>query len=139
MADAKTPHATITKEEIREGKGLAIVAYIIALIPFLAGDKKNKFIRFHAVQGMNIMITCLILWAASWIINAIVGAIAVGSAFSLNAGGVAGSLGILVIINFIFGLAFVIIGILDLIGLIYAAQGIAKEVPLFNKLKFIKK
>ena len=128
-----------TKEEIREGKGLAIVAYIIALIPFFAGDKKNHFIRFHAVQGMNIFITTLILWAISWIVNGVVGAIAIGSAFSLNAGGALGSLGILAIVNFIFGIAFLIVGVLDIVGLVYAAQGLTKEVPIFNKIKFIKK
>ncbi|MDR3298053.1 MAG: hypothetical protein LBT19_01615 [Candidatus Nomurabacteria bacterium] len=134
---ASTPN--ITKEEIKEGKGLAIIAYIIALIPFLAGDKKNKFIRFHAVQGMNIFICTLILWAASWLLNSIIGAIMVGSAVTLSAGGVAGSLGILVLVNAVFGLAFTVLGVLDIVGLIYAAQGQAKEIPIINKIKFIKK
>ncbi|MFV0485087.1 MAG: hypothetical protein ACK5MU_02570 [Candidatus Saccharimonadales bacterium] len=129
----------VTKEEIKEGKGLAVVAYIIALIPFFAGDKKNKFIRFHAVQGMNIFITSLILTVASAIINAVFGAIAVGSAVSLNGAGVAGSLGVIAIINVVFGIASLIVFAMDIVGLVYAAQGLTKEVPIFNKIKFIKK
>lgn len=129
----------VTQQEINTGKGMAVVSYIIALIPFFAGDKKNKYVRFHAVQGMNILITSLIVWVISWIVTAIVSAIVIGSAISLNAAGTFGSLGILTVLGVIFGVISLIIGILDIIGLIYAAQGKMKEVPIFNKLKFIKK
>lgn len=128
-----------TAEEIKTGKGMAVLSYIIALIPFFAGDKKNKYVRFHAVQGMNILIASLIVWVISWIVTAIVSAIVIGSAMTLNAAGTVGSLGILTILGAVFGIISLLIGILDIIGLVYAAQGKMKEVPIFNKLKFIKK
>lgn len=129
----------ITKEEIREGKGLAVVSYLIAPISYFAGDKKNKFIRFHAIQGMNIFITALICMAVVWIVDGIIGAITIGSLITSNYGGALGSFGIFSFVNLIFGLVGLAIVIIDILGIVYAAQGLTKEVPIFNKFKIIKK
>ena len=45
---------TLTPDEIEEGKGLAILAYIpvLCFIPFLQGKKGNRFAYEHGKQGV---------------------------------------------------------------------------------------
>ena len=131
-------------KEIEEGKGMAILAYIIALIPYFAGDKNNKFVRFHAIQGMNILIIAVAYGVVSGIINSIVYSATIGSCYrSIYSGaygaGCAGGWGVAGIVSTVLGLIGLAIGIINLIGLVYAVQGQEKEVPLLGKVKFIKK
>lgn len=118
----------VSESDIDNGRAMAVVSYVIALIPYFAGDKKNKFVRFHAVQGMNIFIACLVLWVAWWLISAMFfGFFGIGFLFVW---------GILFAIVWILS---AVLAIVDIIGLIYAVQGQMKEVPIFDKLKFIQK
>ena len=128
-------------KEIEQGKGMAILAYIIALIPFFAGDKKNKFIRFHAVQGMNILIIAVICSIAASIIMSILAGVMLGGCWNWLAVGRAGmcSPGLYSTISFIIWAPSMIVGVIDIIGLVHAAQGQEKEVPLLGKFKIIKK
>lgn len=130
--------AQFDKKEVESGKGMAILSYIIALIPYFS-EKKNKFVRFHAVQGMNILIV-----AAAWailgaIINSIVNAIFCSTGYGYWYSSCWYTFGIEDVISWIIGFISLGIGIIDLIGLIYAATGKAKEVPIIGKLKIIKK
>ncbi|MDO5569283.1 MAG: zinc-ribbon domain-containing protein [bacterium] len=108
LLDTEDTTASFSKKEIESGMVLAILSYIIALVPFLA-EKKNKFVIYHAKQGMNLFII-YVIWA---IVNSIF------PFFPLA----------------LIGLA---VTILNIIGLIYACQGKAKEVPIINKIKIIK-
>ena len=45
----------VSKEDINNGKGLALICYIIAIIPFFA-EKDNDFVKYHAKQGMNLFV-----------------------------------------------------------------------------------
>ncbi|MDR2524176.1 MAG: DUF4870 domain-containing protein [Candidatus Nomurabacteria bacterium] len=122
------------KKEIETGKGMAILSYIIALIPYFA-EKNNKFARFHAVQGMNIFLIAVGWAIVNWIITAIATSIACsGGLYSCLSG--AGMVGI---VSTILSLVSIAIGVFDIIGLVYAATGQAKEVPLLGKIKIIKK
>jgi uncharacterized membrane protein len=127
-------------KEVESGKGMAILAYIIALIPFFA-EKNNKFVRFHAVQGMNILIIAVGWSILAGIVGGIVTSALTSGCFSYWYTGHTGmcELGLAGIISFILWVPSIIIGILDLMGLIYAASGKAKEVPLLGKVKIIKK
>ena len=53
--------ADYSKEEIDNGKLMALLSYIgiLALIPYFA-EKENKYVRFHAIQGLNLLIVNLI-------------------------------------------------------------------------------
>ena len=57
LNDVKDDSKSFNKKDIDSGKGMAILSYIgiLALIPFLA-EKKNKFVIYHAKQGMNLFI-----------------------------------------------------------------------------------
>jgi len=132
-------------KEIEEGKSMAILAYIIALIPFFAGDKKNKFVRFHAVQGMNILIIAVGYSIIASILSSILGGIFLGGCLNAwsywvtgqSSGGMCNP-GLYGIISFIVWIPAIIIGIIDIIGLISAINGKEKEVPILGKFKIIK-
>ena len=115
-----------TKEDIEKNKAMAILSYIIALIPYLV-EKDSKWVRFHAVQGMNIFIVAVVISVITTIISTIIGIIPViGSIVSTLIG----------IVSAIISLGIFIISIM---GIISVCNGEAKELPIFSKIKIIKK
>jgi uncharacterized membrane protein len=122
--------ADYSKEEIENGKLMALLSYIgiLALIPYFA-EKENKYVRFHAIQGLNLLIINLVVSAASFVV-AIVATI----------------LFIIPIIGWILGfLLYLVIGlvpvglfVISILGIVYSLQGNAKELPIVNQIKFIK-
>ncbi len=98
--------------DIEKNKTMAILAYIIFLIPLLAA-KESKFAMYHVNQG-------LILFLAAVAIN-ILGAIIpiIGWFFILTLGNLA-------------------IFVLAVMGIINAAQGQTKPLPIIGKFKIIK-
>jgi len=130
------------KSEIESGKGMAVLSYIgiLALIPYFA-EKKNKYVRFHAVQGINIMLI-LVGWTiiASIISGVITSALTAGcvSWWFTGSTGTCNP-GLASLISFILWLPSMVIGILCIIGIVNAASGKAKELPILGKIKIIKK
>ena len=122
--------ADYSKEEIENGKLMALLSYIgiLALIPYFA-EKENKYVRFHAIQGLNLLIIYLVVSAASFVV-AIVATV----------------LFIIPIIGWILGfLLYLVIGlvpvgllVISILGVVYSLQGNAKELPIVNQIKFIK-
>lgn len=102
--------AEFTAEDIEKNKVMALLAYIIFLIPLLAA-KDSKFARFHTNQGIILVIGAVIasIIAAIPIIGWIIAPI-----------------------------LSVIITVLAIIGIINAAGGKAKELPLVGKFKILK-
>lgn len=130
--------AEFDKKEIESGKGMAVLSYIIALIPYFA-EKKNKFVRFHAVQGMNILIIAVAWAILGAIINAIVNAIFCSTGYGYWYSSCLYTYGIEDVVSLIVSLVSLGIGVIDIVGLVYAATGKAKEVPILGKIKIIKK
>ena len=54
--------AEYKKEDIEKGKLMAVLSYIgiLVVIPYFA-EKENKFVRFHAIQGLNLLLINLIV------------------------------------------------------------------------------
>lgn len=111
------------KSEIESGKAMAILSYIIPLIPYFA-EKNNKWVRFHAVQGMNLLIVAVavniifsilfsMLWTISWRLWGILSTLST----IINVG----------------------VTVLCVIGIVNVCQEKAKELPLISKIKIIKK
>lgn len=102
-------------------KVYGILSYlsILFFVPLLAA-KDSVFAKFHANQGMVAFLTGLILNAATGIVGGILG--------TLRLGWLAGIIGSLV--NLVM-LAFAVIGIIN------AAQGKAKELPLIGQFHII--
>ena len=110
-------------EDVQKNKGMAILAYLswLLLIPLFCA-KDSRFARFHVGQG----ITLAIFWACWWVVEIIVGA---ATGWILFVGPVIGALAAL---PNIFFLVFAIIGIIN------AANGEEKPLPIFGKITIIK-
>ncbi len=58
-----------SKDEIREGAGLAALSYIFFVcIIVLIFSKNNKFVRFHARQALVVFIFEVFFWFLGWFI-----------------------------------------------------------------------
>lgn len=99
-------------KDIEENKGIAALAYLIFFIPLLAA-KDSKFAKFHANQGLNL----LLLGGAVNIIGIIIPII--GWFIIVPLGGL-----------FTF--------ILFIMGIINAFNGETKKLPLIGNIELIK-
>jgi len=109
--------------DINNNKGMGVLAYFgpLCFIPMFA-SKDSKFARFHANQGLVLLIACVAWAIASGIINAILLAISWRLYFLTS------------IISFL----SVVFAVLAIIGIVNAANGKAKELPVIGKFKILK-
>jgi uncharacterized membrane protein len=98
-----------SEKEKEDGKVMAILSYIslLSLIPYFT-EKENKWVRFHAIQGVNLliieaifMVIGMIGWVIGWICN-------------------------------------IIVLVLSIIGIVNVCNGETKELPIVGGIKFIK-
>lgn len=124
LNDTKDTTAEFEKEDIDDNKGMSILAYIswLVLIPIFAA-KKSKYAQFHTNQGLILAI----IDTAYWIINGVITGIlmVVSPIASAIVGGIMG----------LCGLVFLVLAIL---GIVNAASGKAKELPVIGKYKILK-
>ena len=130
FTDLKDSSAEFTKEEKDAGKLMAILSYIgiLCLIPYFA-EKDNKYVRYHAIQGLNLFIISLIISVACGVL-AFVGVII---ALIPILGWI-----LFAIIALVAGLASMLPLALSIWGLVLVFQDQAKELPICNKVKIIK-
>ncbi len=104
------------QNDIQNNKIMAVLAYIgiLVLVPLLAA-KDSKFARFHANQGLVLLIVDLI----SGVVGTILGIIPVVGAILSTA------LGICILV-------------LAIMGIVNAAKGEAKELPIIGKFTILK-
>ena len=117
-------NVTVDPKDAQDNKVMGILAYlgILILIPIFAA-KESRFARYHANQGLILIIAAIALQIAVSILNVILLAIswklvAITSLFSAAVG--------------IACFVFVIIGIIN------AAKGEMKELPLIGKYRILK-
>ncbi len=115
-----------TPEDIQQNKAMAILAYFIFFLPLLAA-KDSRYARYHANQGLIVLLG----YVALYIIQAILTAI-------LFAGMTYASLGALGIVSLLFTLLYLGLLALQILGIVNAAQGKAKPIPIIGGLKIIK-
>ena len=120
LKDIKDNSKKFDKKDIEENKAMACLAYIIAPVPYFV-ETKSKWVHYHAVQGMNLFIVTVILCLAVSIICSLI-----LWPFSLLKALLKAAL-----------YAFMII--YTIIGIVNVCNGEAKELPIINKFKFIKK
>ncbi len=115
--------AWFTREDIEQNKAMAILSYlgILVLVPIFAA-KDSRFARFHANQGLALLIALIAYGIIENILNSVFYAIwwGLGSIFSI-------------VLNLVY-LVFVVYIIL---GIVNAAKGEAKELPIIGKLKIL--
>lgn len=104
--------------DIESNKVMAVLAYIgiLVLVPILAA-KNSKYARFHANQGLVLFIAEIIYNFVSVIIRAILP---------------------LAVVNIILWVISVLFLVLSIIGIVNAATGKAKELPVIGKIRIIK-
>lgn len=97
--------------DVQNNKGMAIIAYILFFVPLLAAQN-SPFAKYHANQGLTLFLTCVVL-------NIV--------------------LGIIPIIGWVLlpfaNLACVLLAV---IGILSAAQGGAKPLPVIGKFTLLK-
>ena len=124
FTDLKDTTNEYDKKEIENGKVMAILAYlgILCLIPYFA-EKDNKYVRFHAIQGLNLCLFSVIYGVAFGILSLVLAFIPI--------------IGwILILLLSLISYGFVALAIW---GIVYAFQDKAKEIPVVNKYQLIKK
>lgn len=124
FTDLKDTTSKYDKKDIENGKLMSVLAYlgILCLIPYFV-EKDNKFVRYHVIQGINLFFYSLIYSVALGIVSVV-----------------------LVFIPFIGWMIIMLLGLISYVflalsiwGIIYVFQDKAKELPIINKYKLIKK
>lgn len=122
-----TPDTTsyYSRSDIEGNKLMAVLSYlgILVLVPILAA-KDSPFAKFHATQGINLLIVGVAWSIVSGIISAILGL--TGVAF------------LSVLWSIITWLVGIVIFLTMVIGILNAAQGKAKELPVIGGFRILK-
>lgn len=118
------PYAQSPQDDVSTNKGYAILSYfsLLVLVPIFAA-KNSKFARFHANQGLVLLIAEALYGIATAVIVAIFTLInwLVASIFST-----------------ILGLGSILFLVLAILGIVSAAQGECKPLPVLGKITILK-
>ena len=115
--------AEFDANDVTQNKAMAILAYFgpLVLIPIFAA-KGSKFARYHSNQGLLLLIAC-VAWSIVYsIINWVILAISWRLYF----------------LSSIIGIFSIVFIVLAVIGIVNAANGKAKELPVIGKYKILK-
>ena len=114
-----------SKSDIEGNKLLAALSYlgILVLVPIFAA-KDSPFARFHASQGVNLLILDVIWGVVTGIITAILGAIGIGV--------------LSVLWGIVSWLVSIVLLLVAVVGIINAVQGKAKELPVIGGFRILK-
>ncbi|NLG02498.1 MAG: hypothetical protein GX567_01480 [Clostridia bacterium] len=106
-----------TQEDIQQNKAMAILSYlgILVLIPILAA-KDSAYARYHANQGLVLVIASIALGVVSTVV----------SMLSIP------FVGVLVY------LCSIVIFIFEVMGIVQAAKGEAKPLPVIGGIQILK-
>ena len=123
LNDTADTTADYDADDVSKNKAMAILAYFgpLCFIPMFAA-KDSKFARFHANQGLTLFIACVAWSIAYSILNWIILAISWRLYF----------------VSSIIGLCSLVFLVLAVLGIVNAANGRAKELPVIGKFKFLK-
>lgn len=127
--------------DIAKNKGVTIASYlgILFWLP-LAANSNSRYGRFHANQGLLTLILSLALGIVTWILQLIIGAIFRTEITYLGIGtGIYTTSGFGMFLSGLFGFILAIPSLACIvIGIINAANGRAKELPIIGKFRLIK-
>ena len=113
---------TYDPQDIEKNKVMAALAYILFFLPLVACPD-SRFGRYHANQGLLILIASIAGGIALAIISAILGII---------------SYYLLFLSSLLYTVFYIGITVLVVIGIINAVNGKAKPLPLIGNIKIIK-
>ena len=130
MSSIKDYTDSFSLEEIESGKALSIVSYLIPLVPFIL-SKKNNYVKFHTLNGMNILFTYLIFLIIKRTLSYI---------FGTPCDLVSGLKCIILPISLRIFFAFInmFFSFIILYGVLNVCNNKAKEIPIISKIKLFK-
>ena len=114
------------QQDVNQNRAMGILAYIgpLVFVPMFAA-KNSPFARFHANQGLILFI----LEVAAYVVFAIAAILAKIPVLGL----------ILAVLLYLAGVAVLVVsGVFAIIGLVAAARGLKKELPIIGKIKILK-
>lgn len=114
--------------DAKNAKGMGVLSYLgpLALIPYFA-EKNSAWARFHAVQGINLLIVEAAVNFAVRFVNSIL-------SFIPYVGAV-----IAVLLSIVLWAVNIGVAVLSVMGIVYAATDKAVELPVIKALKIVKK
>lgn len=125
---------TFSKKEIESGKRMAILSYILPFIPYFV-EKENKYVKYHARQGMDLLVVGIGFSIISTILRNVI-------KVQKNCGA---WFGIPIPckvtpwwVSYPLGLISLGLFALAIMGLVNAINGKAKPLPLFENFKIFK-
>ncbi len=133
-----TPDSTadFDAKDVADNKGLTVLSYLgpLVFVPMFA-RKNSKFARFHANQGLVL----LIAYGAYGVVQAILGAI-LRAIFPWNWDyGYFGGRGFVYdALTTLLSLVWIVFSVLAVIGILNTVKGKAKELPVIGKFKILK-
>jgi uncharacterized membrane protein len=121
--------------DVRDNKPIAILAYffsVIILIVVLCSDKKHsRFAKYHANQAILLAIFAAGGFIVLLILFGILGALAFTTSFGFFS--VITGLG-----SLLYGALSILITVLLILGVVNAANGQMKPLPIFGKINLLK-
>lgn len=126
-APTGVPVQTDDARDAADNKAMGILAYFgpLVFVPMFAA-KTSKFARFHTVQGFNLFLLDVAYGILGGILSGIFTA-----AFWWTAPGLS------FILNLIISLVWIAIAVLAIIGIVNAAKGEKKALPIIGKLHIL--
>jgi len=109
----------IDEQDINENKGISVLSYlgILFLIPLLV-KKDSKYVKFHVNQGLVLFIIDIAITILDGVFKPL---------------GVAGS-----VLSGLTGIAGLAVFILMIMGIVNAATGKVKELPIIGSIRILK-
>ncbi len=113
----------VTSDDVEKNKVFAIVGYIVPILfflPLVTEAKKSPFARFHANQQLNLLIIGVVLSVFQPILT-----------YSFY--------GMFVLFSFLFTLIWLALLVFVIMGIINAANGKMKKLPLIGEINLLDK
>lgn len=133
-----TPDSTadFDAKDIADNKGISVLSYLgpLVFIPMFT-RKSSKFARFHANQGLVLLIACGAYSIAQTILGIILRAI---FPWNWNYGLWGGRGFVYNALTTILSLVWIVFSVLAVMGIINTVKGKAKELPVIGKYKILK-
>lgn len=122
------------KKDIEDNKGMAILSYILPPIPYFV-EKKSKWVKYHAIQGMNLFVIALAYSILFYILSSVIKVTKTCTLWGIEyeCGKVTPGW-----VTWPLGIIGILIGVIAIIGMFNVINGKAKELPVVNKIKIIK-
>jgi uncharacterized membrane protein len=114
-------------QDAAENKAMGILAYIIFLIPLLAAPKQSRFARYHTNQGLVLFLLGLAYGLVWTVLTGILGAAVLTGGFALWS-----------IVALVMSLLWLVYPVLAIVGIVNAAQGRMKPLPVIGGISILK-